>query len=51
MKDILDFEIKKVEKHSELADRLLEFVGNFSWEEVKKHTLWMLHRHHSINSL
>lgn len=38
-----DFEIKKVEKDTELADRLLKFVENFSWEEVKDHTLRMLH--------
>lgn len=34
--------IKKVEKYSEPADKLIEFVENFSWEEVKEHTLWML---------
>lgn len=34
--------IKKVEKDSEPADKLIEFVENFSWEEVKEHTLWML---------
>lgn len=39
-----DCEIKKVEKDTELADRLLKFVENFSWEEVKEHTLWMLRK-------
>lgn len=34
-----DFEIEKVEKDTQLADRLLKFVENFSWEEVKEHTL------------
>lgn len=34
--------IKKVEKDSEPANKLIEFVENFSWEEVKEHTLWML---------
>ncbi|MGN0542033.1 MAG: GNAT family N-acetyltransferase [Acutalibacteraceae bacterium] len=37
-----DFEIKKVEKDTELADRLLTFVKNFSWEDVKEHTLKMI---------
>ncbi len=34
--------IKKVDKDTEPADKLIEFVENFSWEEVKEHTLWML---------
>lgn len=38
------FEIKKVEKDTELTDRLLKFVENFSWEEVKEHILWMLRK-------
>lgn len=37
-----NFEIKKVEQDTELADRLFKFVENFSWEEVKEHTLRML---------
>lgn len=37
-----DFEIKKIEKGTELADRLLKFVENFSWKEVKEHTLRLL---------
>ena len=32
-------EIQKVEKDTELMDKLLEFVENFSWEEVKEHTV------------
>ena len=35
-------EIKKVEKDTESADRLLKFVEDFSWEEVKEHILRML---------
>lgn len=38
-KIIGSLEIKKVEKDTEMADRLLDFVKNFSWEEVKDHTL------------
>ena len=30
--------IKKVEKDSLLKNKLLEFIKNFSWEEVKEHT-------------
>lgn len=30
-------EIKKVDKGTELAEKLLCFVENFSWEEVKEH--------------
>ena len=30
--------IQKVDKGTELADRLLDFVENFSWLEVKDHT-------------
>lgn len=37
-----DIEIQKVEKDTELADKLMNFVQNFSWEEVKEHTLRML---------
>ncbi len=32
-------EIQKVDKDTEIADRLLDFVENFSWLEVKDHTL------------
>lgn len=35
-------EIKKVDKNTELADKLISFVENFSWEDVKEHTLRML---------
>ena len=35
-------EIRKVEKGTPLADQLVEFVKNFSWEEVKEHTLQSL---------
>ena len=31
--------IQKVDKGTELAERLLEFVEHFSWEEVKAHTV------------
>ena len=32
-------EIRKVDKNTELAQQLITFVENFSWEEVKEHTL------------
>lgn len=32
-------EIQKVDKDTEMADNLLDFVKNFSWLEVKDHTL------------
>lgn len=32
-------EIQKVDKDTEMADKLLDFVENFSWSEVKDHTL------------
>ena len=32
-------EICKVDKDTKMADCLLEFVENFSWEEVKEHTV------------
>lgn len=35
-------EIRKVEKDTELAEKLIYFVEHFSWEEVKEHVLWML---------
>ena len=35
-------EIRKVEKDTELVDKLLDFVENFSWEDVKEHALWMI---------
>lgn len=35
-------EIRKVDKNTELADQLIHFVENFSWEEVKEHLLQML---------
>lgn len=35
-------EIRKVDKDTELAERLLDFVENFSWEEVKEHTVMMI---------
>lgn len=34
-----NLEIRKVEKDTELAAQLIGFVENFSWEEVKEHTL------------
>ena len=36
------FEIQKVEKGTALAAQLLHFVENFSWEEVKEHTVTQL---------
>lgn len=35
-------EIKKVDKDTDLADKLIYFVENFSWEDVKEHMLGML---------
>lgn len=35
-------ELKVVEKDTGLAAQLIEFVENFSWEEVKAHTLRVL---------
>lgn len=35
-------EIQKVDKDTEMMNRLLDFVENFSWLEVKEHTLWMI---------
>ncbi len=31
--------IQKVDKDTELMEKLLDYVANFSWEEVKEHTL------------
>ena len=36
---IMEIQIRKVEKDSELMQRLLHFVENFSWHEVREHTL------------
>lgn len=35
-------EIKKVDKDTDLADKLICFVENFSWNDVKEHMLEML---------
>lgn len=35
-------EIRKVGRDTSLADKLIHFVENFSWEDVKEHILWML---------
>lgn len=35
-------EIRQVDRDTDLADKLICFVENFSWEEVKEHMLWML---------
>lgn len=35
-------EIRKVNKDTDLAEKLIHFVENFSWENVKEHILWML---------
>ncbi len=32
-------EIKKVDRGTDLADKLICFVENFSWEDVKSHML------------
>lgn len=32
-------EIQKVDKDTEMVEKLLDFVENFSWVEVKEHTL------------
>ena len=40
--EIDSLEIRKVDKDTELAEKLLDFVGNFSWEEVKEHTVMMI---------
>ena len=32
-------ELKKVDKNTDLADKLIRFVENFSWEDVKDHML------------
>lgn len=37
--DALPITIHKVEKDTELSAKLIEFVENFSWVEVKEHTL------------
>ena len=41
-KAIEPIEIRKVEKDTELVDKLRNFVENFSWEDVKEHALWMI---------
>lgn len=35
-------EIKKVDKGTDLADKLICFVENFSWDDVKNHMLALL---------
>lgn len=41
--DIIDtLQIKKVDKDTDLADKLIHFVENFSWEDVKEHLLKVL---------
>ena len=35
--DSIAIEIKKVDQGTELAEQLIRFVENFSWEEVKEH--------------
>lgn len=35
-------EIQKVDKDTEMVDSLLDFVENFSWLEVKDHTLYTI---------
>ena len=36
---MIEITIKKVEKGTETAVALLEFVKNFSWDEVKEHSI------------
>ncbi len=36
-------QVCKVDRDTPLADALIDFVTNFSWEEVKAHTLQSLH--------
>lgn len=38
----MSLEIRKVDKDTDLADKLICFVEHFSWEDVKEHTLGML---------
>ena len=40
--EIDSLEIRKVDNDTELAEKLLDFVENFSWEEVKEHTVMMI---------
>ena len=35
----MNIEIIKIENNTPLKEKLLKFVENFSWEEVKEHTL------------
>lgn len=35
-------QVQKVDKDTDLMKQLLSFVENFSWEEVKKHTLQVI---------
>lgn len=35
-------EIRKVDRDTDLAKALLDFVRNFSWEDAKEHILWLL---------
>lgn len=37
-----ELEIRKVDKDTDLAEKLISFVENFSWEDVKEHILSML---------
>ena len=38
-----DLVLKKVDKNTELAEKLIRFVEQFSWEDVKEHLLHILH--------
>ncbi len=40
--DKTNITVVKVEKGTPLAEKLLEFVWNFSWEEVREHTLQVI---------
>lgn len=41
--NIKSLEIKKVDINTDLATKLIKFVENFSWKEVKSHMLELLH--------
>lgn len=37
-----ELQIKKVDKNTDLANKLISFVENFSWKEIKSHMLEIL---------
>ena len=38
----MEYRISKVERGSDLAKKLRDFVASCSWDEVKEHLLWMI---------